>query len=193
MKIMALNGSPRKKGNTQTLLETILQAAAGKGAETRLINLNELTMKGCQGCDACKKKLGACVQKDDISPLLQEMKSVDALIFGTPVYCYHVSSQFKTLIDRLYCFYGEDNDPLTGKKSVRVWFPRGKSIVLVTSQEAPEVFEPVHNWLTLLATSLNAGSIEFIEHCSSENKRSSARDNAQLLSRAKALGESLVK
>jgi multimeric flavodoxin WrbA len=68
MKILAFNGSPRKKGNTETLLSEVLLGAASKGAETRLICLNELNMKGCQGCGACRKKLGACVQKDDVSP-----------------------------------------------------------------------------------------------------------------------------
>jgi multimeric flavodoxin WrbA len=191
MKVLAFNGSPRKKGNTETLLETVLKGAASKGAETRLINLNELNIKGCQGCDACKKKVGACVQKDDLSPLLQEMKDADTLLLGTPIYWYHVSAQFKILVDRLYCFYGEDIDAATGEKSLQVWFPRGKKIVIVTSQEAPEVFEPIHNWLNLVATALNAGSIEFIEHCSSENKRNSARNNVELLSQAQKLGESL--
>ena len=193
MKVFAFNGSPRKKGNTETLLSEVLMGAAGKGAETRLICLNELNMKGCQGCGACRKKLGACVQKDDVSPLLQEMKNADALVFGTPVYCYNVSSQFKALIDRFYCFYGEDVDPVTGEKGVRVWFPSGKKIVIVTSQEAPDVFETVHNWLSLLGYLLNAGGMEFIEHCASENKRNSARDNPAILSQARAVGEALVK
>ncbi len=192
MKVLGFNGSPRKNANTQTLIEAVLEAASRKGAETRLINLNELNIKGCQGCDACKKKIGACVQKDDLSPLLQEMKEAQAIILGTPVYWYHVSGQFKSFVDRLYCFYGEDVDPATGEKSLQVWFPHGKRFVVVTSQEAPEPFEPIHNWLNLVATAMNAGAIEFLEHCGSENKRDSARRNADLIVRARSIGESLM-
>jgi multimeric flavodoxin WrbA len=192
MKVLAFNGSPRKKANTQSLVEAVLKGAADKGAETRLVNLNELDIKGCQGCDACKKKIGACVQKDDLSPLLQEMKDADAVVLGTPIYWYHVSSQFKALVDRLYCFYGEDIDAATGEKSLKVWFPHGKKFVIVTSQEAPQPFEPIQNWLNLVATAMNAGSIEFIEHCSSENKKSSARNNAELMAKAQTIGESLA-
>ncbi|RJP22219.1 MAG: flavodoxin family protein [Candidatus Abyssobacteria bacterium SURF_5] len=192
MKVLGFNGSPRKNGNTQTVIEAVLKGAASKGAETRLVNLNELNVKGCQGCDACKKKIGVCVQKDDLSPLLQEMKSADAIVLGTPIYWYHVSSQFKALVDRCYCFYGEDIDPATGEKSLQVWFPHGKKIVVVTSQEAPEVFEPIHTWLNLVAAALNAGSIEFIEHCSSENKRDSARKDGGLLEKAEGMGRELV-
>jgi len=192
MKVLGFNGSPRKNANTQAVVEAILQAAAQKGAKTRLINLNEINIKGCQGCDACKKKIGACVQKDDLSPLLQEMKDADAIVLGTPVYWYHVTAQFKMLVDRLYCFYGEDVDPATGEKSLQVWFPHDKKFVIVTSQEAPAPFEPIQNWLNLVAAAMNAGSIEFIEHCSSENKRDSARKNSEVMAKAQAIGESLV-
>ena len=47
MKIVGFNASPRKNGNTMTLVETVLKGAASKGAETRLVNLHELNMKGC--------------------------------------------------------------------------------------------------------------------------------------------------
>jgi multimeric flavodoxin WrbA len=192
MKVLGFNGSPRKKGNTEALVEAVLRGAASKGAETRLVNLNELNVKGCQGCDVCKKKIGACVQKDDLSPLLQEMKGADAIVLGTPIYWYHVSAQFKMLVDRLYCFYGEDTDPSSGEKSLQMWFPHGKKFVIITSQEAPEVFEPIHNWLNLVAAALNAGSIEFIEHCGSENKRNSARNESGLMEKTESIGKSLV-
>jgi multimeric flavodoxin WrbA len=86
MKVIGINASPRKKANTQTLVEAILNAAAEKGAETRLVNLRELTINGCLGCEGCKRQLGKCVQKDDLTPLLQAMATFDAIVLGTPVY-----------------------------------------------------------------------------------------------------------
>jgi len=65
MKIIGINASPRKKANTQTLVEAVLEGAAEKGAETRMVNLREMNINGCLGCEGCKKHLGKCVQKDD--------------------------------------------------------------------------------------------------------------------------------
>jgi hypothetical protein len=96
------------------------------------------------------------------------------------------------LVDRFYCFYGEDIDPDTGEKSLQVWFPHGKKFIIVTSQEAPEVFEPIHNWLNLVATAMNAGAIEFLEHCGSQNSKYSAANNRELMARARSLGNTLI-
>ena len=85
-------------------MDAILEGAAEEGSETKLVNLRELDMKGCIGCDACKKDLGNCVQKDGFQPLIQEIKEADAIVMGTPVYWYYISAQFKMLVDRLYCF-----------------------------------------------------------------------------------------
>lgn len=192
MKVIAFNGSPRKNANTVTLVKAVLKGAESKGAETRLINLNELNIKGCQGCDACKKHLGICVQKDDLTPQLQELKGYDAIVLGTPIYWYHVSAQFKMLIDRFYCFYGEDKHPETGEQSLQVWFPAEKKFVIVTSQEAPEPFPQVQDWLNLVAMAMNASSAEFITHCSSGSLRDSAKNDAELMAKAEAVGAALV-
>ena len=85
--------------------EAVLEGAAENGAETRLVNLRELKINGCLGCEGCKKHPGKCVQKDDLTILLQDMTAYDAIVMGTPVYWYHVSAQFKMLVDRLYCFF----------------------------------------------------------------------------------------
>ena len=68
MKVIGINASPRKRANTQTLVEAVLEGAAENGAETRLVNLRELTIHGCLGCEGCKKHPGKCVQKDDLTP-----------------------------------------------------------------------------------------------------------------------------
>ena len=54
MKIIGINASPRKNANTQTLVEAVLNGAAKKGAQTRLVNLRELDIHGCIGCEGCK-------------------------------------------------------------------------------------------------------------------------------------------
>ena len=71
MKVLAVNGSPRKNWNTATLLRKALEGAASQGAETEFIHLYDLNFKGCQSCFACKtiggKSYGKCARKDDIT------------------------------------------------------------------------------------------------------------------------------
>ncbi|MEZ4567823.1 MAG: NAD(P)H-dependent oxidoreductase [Desulfobacterales bacterium] len=70
-----------------------------------------------------------CVQKDDLTTLLQDLTAYDAIVLGTPVYWFHVSAQFKMLVDRLYCFM-QYTDPETGEAVMKFEFPAGKKFVL---------------------------------------------------------------
>ncbi len=89
MKIMAFNGSPRRKRwNTVTLLNHALKGAKSAGADTELVQLYGLNFSGCVSCFSCKKidrkRDGVCAQKDDLSAVLGRVKEADALIIGTP-------------------------------------------------------------------------------------------------------------
>ena len=108
MKIMAFNGSPRKnKWNTVTLLENTLEGARSVGAETELIHLYDLKFSGCISCLSCKKisrkKDGVCAVKDDLTPVLEGVRTADALVIGTPVYFGAESSSTRAFLERL-CF-----------------------------------------------------------------------------------------
>jgi len=108
MKVMAFNGSPRKKKwNTITLLENALKGAASMGAETELIQLYNMKYSGCISCFACKKlsrkKDGVCALKDDLTSVLERIRDADAIIIGTPVYYGAESAATRALLERL-CF-----------------------------------------------------------------------------------------
>ncbi len=110
MKVIAFNGSPRKKWNTGTLLEKALEGAASQGAETKLIHLYQLNYKGCISCFKCKikdgKSYGRCAVKDDLTPLLKEVLDARALIFGSPFYFGTVTGQMRCFMERLlFPFY----------------------------------------------------------------------------------------
>jgi len=145
MRVIGINASPRKKANTQTLVETVLNGAAEKGAETKLVNLRELQINGCIGCEGCKKHPGVCVQKDDLTVLLQDMTTYDAVVMGTPVYWYHVTAQFKMLVDRLYSFMEIAEDPETGQQTFKSAFPAGKKFVFIISRCFPLKLNSVIN------------------------------------------------
>jgi multimeric flavodoxin WrbA len=103
MNIIAISGSPRK-GNAEWMVNTVLDAAAGTGAETRLILLRTADIRQCRGCLACERRdgqgIGACVIDDDMSALLPEMLAADAIVMGTPCYMGLLSGLLKTFLDR---------------------------------------------------------------------------------------------
>ena len=197
MKVIGINASPRKNANTQTLVEAVLAGAAKNGAETRMVNLRELKINGCQGCEGCKKHLGKCVQKDDLTPLLQDLTEYDAIVLGTPVYWFHVSAQFKMLVDRLYSFM-QHTDPGTGEAMMRFEFPAGKKFVLIVSRGdnepadvLPQLYDHLNEWLNIIPLSLGAASIEFLHQYGAEIDRKTAQNDADLIKKAEALGEKL--
>lgn len=104
-KIIAFNGSPRKRWNTSTLLEKALEGAASKGANTKLIDLYDLKYDGCISCFACKtlggKSYGRCIIKDDLAPILEEIEKADGLIFGSPIYLGSLTGKMKSFLERL--------------------------------------------------------------------------------------------
>jgi multimeric flavodoxin WrbA len=199
MKVIGMNASPRKGANTATLVEKVLKGAADKGAETKLVDLRKLDMKPCIGCDKCKENLGHCVQKDDLTPLMEGMATYDAIVLGTPVYWFHVSAQFKTLVDRLYCYYGFEIDPETNDYKETLAFPPGKKVVFVTSRGDPEdkkdydvYYGYMNEWLKVVGMALLPSSVEFIHHYGSWNEKDAARKDAGLLAKAESVGASLV-
>lgn len=105
MKIMAFNGSPRKNWNTARLLAAALEGAEEKGAEVKLYHLYDYDFKGCRSCFACKRigspSYGKCALKDDLTPILAEIKEADGLILGTPIYFGAATGEFRSALERL--------------------------------------------------------------------------------------------
>ena len=115
MKVMAVNGSPRKTWNTATLLKKALKGAASQGAETELVHLYDLNFKGCISCFACKtrggKSYGRCAVKDDLKPIFKKIEAADALILGSPIYFGIVSGEMRSFMERLLFPYFTYTDP----------------------------------------------------------------------------------
>ncbi len=115
MKVMAFNGSPRKKWNTATLLQKALEGAGSQSAETELVHLYDLNYKGCISCFACKtvggKSYGRCAVQDDLTDVFSKIEQADAIILGSPIYWGTVSGEMKSFMDRLLFQYLLYTDP----------------------------------------------------------------------------------
>ncbi|WP_291328247.1 flavodoxin family protein [Desulfovibrio sp. UCD-KL4C] len=109
MKAIAVNGSPRKKGNTATLLEHALNGAKAKGADVEVVNLYGLKYKGCISCFECKKNggksYGKCVVKDELTSILEKISEADVLIMGTPIYFSSETGEMRSFLERFFFPY----------------------------------------------------------------------------------------
>lgn len=104
MKILTLCGSPRKRGNTSTVLSAF-ERLAGENHTVERVNVVDRTIKGCIGCDHCQKDKSspACVQKDDLNELLRKIMASDLVVYAAPVYVWDFPAQMKAVMDRHYC------------------------------------------------------------------------------------------
>jgi multimeric flavodoxin WrbA len=103
MKAIAINGSPRKGGNTETLLRKVLEPLTKAGWDAEFIQLGGKEIRGCRACYECfKKKNSRCGQKGEevFDACLEKMIQADAIILGSPTYFTDVSTEMKALLDR---------------------------------------------------------------------------------------------
>lgn len=113
MKIIGLQGSARKKGNTAKAMGWVEEELTGLGHEMETIYLTAKDLKGCLGCAACKKNPEdvGCVQKDDVPEILGKMTTAGAVVFASPLYFWGVNAQLKAVIDRTYSLYTGYHQP----------------------------------------------------------------------------------
>ena len=136
MQITGFVGSPRKKGNTDRLVQEILEGASNKGAESQIVYLNDLNIRECQACMQCKTKSLRCAVDDDMQDLYPLIDSSDALVLGSPIYMGYISGLMKTFFDRWYAFAGVPDE----KK-----LPKGKRVFLVLpyARKEAEIFNHI--------------------------------------------------
>ena len=102
--ILGIAGSPRKDGNTDTLLREVLRGAAEAGAEAEFLALRTVEMRPCIECGRCQLT-GKCAVNDGMSGVYEKLLAADHLVFATPIFFVAVSAYAKTMIDRCQCFW----------------------------------------------------------------------------------------
>lgn len=111
-KVLAINGSPRKDGNTAILIRTILAELEKEGVKTETIQIGGKKVHGCMACMKCfENRDRKCVIDDDIvNTCITKMSEADGIIFGSPVYFLDLTSEMKALIDRAgFVSYANDH------------------------------------------------------------------------------------
>jgi len=101
MKVIAFNGSPRKRGNTYQAVQTVFNVLKKEGIKTELVQLGGSDIKPCRACFKCfRNKNKRCVQNDKLNSFIEKMIGAEGIIIGSPTYFSNVSPEVKALIDR---------------------------------------------------------------------------------------------
>jgi multimeric flavodoxin WrbA len=110
MKVLGISTSPRRKQNTEKLVEKVLEGSASLGAETELYTISGKHINPCTGCDECRDTKKSVIN-DDMQELYNKIIDADGIVIGTPVYFYDMTAQCKTIIDRTIAI-----EPINGNK-----------------------------------------------------------------------------
>lgn len=185
MRVIGIVGSPRKGGNTAILVDRILAGAAEAGAETRVYNLNELHIRGCQACDYCKTHDGRCRQEDDMTPIYADLLASDGIVIGTPIYMGNISAQTMLFVDRLYAFF---NPGATSS------LPPGKRGALVFSSGGGDevAYRKVLETLGQGFSGLFGVDVKGVLGGGGNNEAGAVKNKPDLLDKAFALGKELA-
>ena len=122
MYAVAINGSPRKGGNTELLLKEVLSVLTEAGWEAELVKVGGTAIRGCIACEKCfENKDNECaVKKDNVNDIFAKMLKADAMILGSPTYFAAVSADLKALLERAGYVAHANGSAFSGKLGAAV-------------------------------------------------------------------------
>lgn len=122
MKVLAINGSPRKGGNTERLLKRVCDRLEQNGIETEIVRIGGKLIRGCTACGHCfvNKNEKCIIHTDMINDVIEKMIEADGIILGSPTYFSDVTAEMKALIDRVGYVTLANGSRLAGKVGAAV-------------------------------------------------------------------------
>ena len=186
MKILGINGSPRRGGNTEILLNNALFGAKTKGAEIDSISLNNLKFVPCQECDKMPEN-GICLIKDGMDVVYKKVLAADAIIIASPVFFGSVSAQTKMMIDRFQCMWLAQFE--FGKKLF--WKTRRGAVICVEASTRKDFFDNSKSVIKNLFATI-AVKYEFELLITGVEKKGLVNQFPEVLEKAYRLGENIA-
>ncbi|GAA0122836.1 flavodoxin family protein [uncultured Clostridium sp.] len=143
MKVIAINGSPRKNGNTSQALEVMADELEQQGIEVEIIQIGQLNIHGCIGCGYCRtSEENHCVFKNDIvNEVAKKMREAEGFILASPTYYAGIAGTMKAFLDRV--FYTSSN---------YFKYKVATSISVVRRAGGVDVVHQLNNYLNLAQT-----------------------------------------
>ena len=139
MKLLIINGSPRKKGLISQMLRIFHEQAIATGVEVTEVYANDLQIKPCMGCMACRSKRHCVLPEDDAQRVLTLIQQADAIVIGAPCYWGNIPGQLKLLFDRIV--YGMMRDTPRFPEPLM----KGKRLVCISTSTTPFPFNILMN------------------------------------------------
>ena len=186
MRVLGINGSPRIGGNTDILLDKVLEGAMTKGAETEKIILNKLKFSGCQECENIKDD-GSCMLHDDMQELYKKTRDADVLILASPIFFGSLSAQTKMMIDRFQCLW-------RARYVLRkdIGFKKRKGVFIsVEASKRKDFFENAKSIVRNLFATINA-DYRYELFCSNVDEKASILKHPDCLKKAFELGSKIA-
>ncbi len=173
-KICVILASPSRRGSTSTLAEEAANAV--EGADVHIHFLNGLHFRDCQGCHLCKKGK-PCPLKDDLVPVLDDVRDCDALIVAVPVYFGRPTGLYDMYEDRTFKLYTEQPEP-----------PARKALIIVSAGAPVKFAEGTANRVQRI---LNRRNFETTILLHSTRDHGLPKDNPEMLEQAREAGRKL--
>lgn len=139
MKLLIINGSPRKKGLISQMLRVFHEQTINSGIEVSEVYANDLQIKPCMGCMACRSKQHCVLPEDDAQRVLTLIQQADAIVIGAPCYWGNIPGQLKLLFDRIV--YGMMRDTPRFPEPLM----KGKRLVCISTSTTPFPFNILMN------------------------------------------------
>ena len=139
MKLLIINGSPRKKGLISQMLRIFHEQAIASGIEVTEVYANDLQIKPCMGCMVCRSKRHCVLPEDDAQRVLKLIEQADAIVIGAPCYWGNIPGQLKLLFDRIV--YGMMRDTPRFPEPLM----KGKRLVCISTSTTPFPFNILMN------------------------------------------------
>lgn len=136
--ILGISGSPRKNGNSDSLLRAVLDGAEQAGASTEALYLRDMVYSPCVGCERCRKDQTCTRYVDDMTIQYAKILKATGLVLCSPAHNYNISALLKAFLDRMYCFYNFTNDRPRGYSSQLAG--QGRVAVIAGVSEQPDDF-----------------------------------------------------
>ena len=137
MKVLMINGSPHKEGNTATALQEMKKVFEQEGIEAEIVNIGNDAIRGCVACGACRK-LGKCVYDDLVNEIAPKFEEADGLVVASPVYYASANATLIAVLDRL--FYSTHFD-----KTMKV----GASVACARRGGCSATFDELNKYFTI--------------------------------------------
>ena len=134
-KILILNGSPRKNGNTASLVNAFVEGAKSAGNEVREDYIHGMEINNCLGCDTCMRTHKGCVQKDaGMAKIYDDLTWCDVVVFASPVFFGFFTAQLKAVIDRMWAWFNLPGNFGAKRDCVLIMTSRGEDYSMAISQ-----------------------------------------------------------